>query len=217
MTSMRHKDYYKTERGVNFRRRGPNMGDWEIEEVPKDLVGSDEETRLVARTVYSADRSIYEYHGHLLDVGSSELSIAHKFAEALQRRFAPEYWSVDCEYNRNAQDVKRISRKSIGRRGAIVRPDVIIHNRGGEDNLAAIEIKKTSCPLDDIELDKLKLLAFKKELGYRNAFLVVVYDRTARDHYFEAGVYRITEDGEGSCRATLVDWSGDDDELATTA
>lgn len=214
MAATRHKDYYKTERGINYRRQGPNMGRWEIEEIPNEMRGSDDEARLVARTIHFADRSIYEYHGHLLDVGSSELSIAHKFAEALQGRYASEYWSVDCEYNRNAQDIKRTSWQTEGRTGSLVRPDVIVHNRGSEDNLAVIEIKKSSCSPNDIEQDKLKLLAYKKELGYRNAFLVVVYDRAVQDHNFEAGVYRITGDSENNLHATLVDWSGDDDEFA---
>ena len=63
----------------------------------------------------------------------SELSISHKLGHYLAL-LVTEY-DVDCEYNRNKDDKKNMGESRI-------RPDIIIHKRGSnENNFVVIEIK----------------------------------------------------------------------------
>ena len=77
---------------------------------------------------------------YLFDNGVHEITISHKLAEYLQYQF-PDM-NVDCEYNRqvppdNGDNIKR--RSDTGKK---VRPDIIVHKRGSnENNCLVIEIK----------------------------------------------------------------------------
>ena len=110
---------------------------------------------------------------YLLLVDANERSITHKLAEYLQLEF-PE-WNVDCEYNRNGIDTKKLD--SLKRRikwndtnGVSVYPDIIIHHRGTKNNLVVIEAKKSSYTGKNSDIEKLH--AYKNDLGYKFAFKV---------------------------------------------
>ena len=78
----------------------------------------------------------------------SELSISHKLGHYLALLIT-EY-DVDCEYNRNKDDKKYMGESRI-------RPDIIIHKRGSnENNFVVIEIKPW-WNSDDTLYDKKKL------------------------------------------------------------
>lgn len=79
----------------------------------------------------------------LLKNDASERSITHKLAEYLQKEF-PE-WHVDCEYNRDLDDVKR--RPS----DAGFYPDIVVHIRDIDKNLLIIEVKKSNGKYNDEE------------------------------------------------------------------
>jgi len=126
-----------------------------------------------------AEKRILEAANHLLKDDSylftcdlNERSITHKFAEHLQREF-PD-WEVDCEYNRDHHEPKRLDlppRHDISSDdldAKTVSPDIIIHKRGTNKNLIVIEVKKSSNPESD-EWDLRKLAAFKGQLGYQLA------------------------------------------------
>ena len=108
---------------------------------------------------------------HLFDVDANERSITHKLAEYLQLEF-PEY-NVDCEYNRNGLDIKKLDSfkrmvDSDDTDAISVYPDIIIHHRGTKDNFIVIEAKKST----NKATDDGKLLAYKQDLGYKYAFAV---------------------------------------------
>lgn len=110
---------------------------------------------------------------YLFIVDANERSITHKLAEYLQMEF-PE-WNVDCEYNRNGPDVKRLdsfkrSIESDDTNAVSVYPDIIVHHRGTGENLVVIEAKKSSYSGEDF--DEEKLHAYKNDLGYKFAFKV---------------------------------------------
>jgi hypothetical protein len=123
---------------------------------------------------------------HLLDADCSERSVTHQLAVHLSRRF-PDY-NVDCEYNRDGFDVKRLqlSEREVhvgddALDAVTVFPDVVVHIRGTNDaNLLVVEVKKASSTVDhayDIE----KLSAFKAQLHYRYAVHIVIgYRRDGR-------------------------------------
>lgn len=116
----------------------------------------------------------------LLKSDLNERTITSQLARYLQINFSG--WHVDCEYNRDHDDPKRLklraqgvaceelSRDTIGR---TVFPDIIVHERGGSRNFIIIEVKKTTSTVDR-EFDMKKLHAFKSQLGYHYAFFLEI-------------------------------------------
>lgn len=82
---------------------------------------------------------------HLLTVDASERSITHQLAVHLMEQF-PGY-DIDCEYNRDGFDVKRLELAERRTRdddteAVTVFPDIVVHLRGhNNDNLLVIEVK----------------------------------------------------------------------------
>lgn len=98
----------------------------------------------------------------LLENEVHERSVAHKLAEYLQQQFFG--WHVDCEYNRHGIDIKKLSRKCDGEYKEYVYPDIVIHHRGYDSNLLAIEIKPRKFKNID-ECDNAKLIEFTEPKG----------------------------------------------------
>lgn len=119
---------------------------------------------------------------YLLIVEINERALTHRLAIYLGEYF-PEY-HVDCEYNRDGlhkktlyRFKKRVEADDTG--DTTVYPDIIIHKRGTSDNLVVIEAKKLGIP---IGRDEKKLKAYKKDLGYRYAFLVTFPVKKAKEN-----------------------------------
>ncbi|RTL28096.1 MAG: hypothetical protein EKK47_16710 [Burkholderiales bacterium] len=83
---------------------------------------------------------------HLLNVDASERSMTHRLAVHLIEQF-PDH-DIDCEYNRDGFDVKRLelaerAAKDDDVEAVTVFPDIVVHRRGhNDDNLLVIEVKK---------------------------------------------------------------------------
>lgn len=74
---------------------------------------------------------------HLYRVDIFEPTLSHRIALHLESEFFNDGYVVDCEYNRNINDDKNddLNQK--------IRPDIIIHRRGSnENNLVIFEVKK---------------------------------------------------------------------------
>ena len=118
---------------------------------------------------------LFKNDSFLLEKDVNERSISHKLAGYIQIQF-PE-WHVDCEYNRmksKNMDEEYITKKlqlpindlkSNDTNAKTVYPDIIVHKRGTENNLLAIEIKKKSNNTSK-EFDHKKLNAFISQLKY---------------------------------------------------
>lgn len=112
----------------------------------------------------------------LLEHGVHEQSISHRIAYHLEQRINNHTLHVDCEYNKNLNEQKRIEvsdldptlMKACGchvcsnkigdiEREREFRPDIIVHKRRCNDyNKVAIEIKKSKfCPFDEAKLKEL--------------------------------------------------------------
>lgn len=115
---------------------------------------------------------------YLFEKDVNERSISHMLAFYLKNDFMD--WDVDCEYNREHDNPKRL--KDLNHeleeidngnfvsdtKGTTVFPDIIIHKRGSKENLLAIEIKKsTSRVKDDFDIKKLRGFLSDKKLKYR--------------------------------------------------
>lgn len=130
---------------------------------------------VLRRRVDRAIRRLQDHDAVLFDIEVAERSITHKFGEYLQQEFPN--WNVDCEYDRDTINTKRLegySRPGSDSDGpSEVYPDVIVHRRkgpdgendpdGDEDNLLVIEVKTKTNSTSDIE----KIEAFREELGYQ--------------------------------------------------
>ena len=118
---------------------------------------------------------------HLLEVNSSERSMTHKFAEALQQVFRS--WHVDCEYSRSGHDPRCYkclpdwALSQIDATGRVF-PDIIVHRRGKKWNAVVIEAKTSNADRERVRADREKLRAFKRELGYRHAVQLTFHVET---------------------------------------
>lgn len=112
---------------------------------------------------------------HLLEVDSSERSISHALAVRIWEKISLLGYNVDCEYNRDRDDVKRlklsiVQTNSDDFEAKTVFPDIIIHRRGTNDyNLLVIEMKKYG---GNTKYDAEKIQAYIDELGYKFGLLL---------------------------------------------
>ena len=118
-----------------------------------------------------------ECDSHLLAADANERSISHRIAIYLEQEM-PGY-NVDCEYNRDGFDVKRLqlapSLTSTDNDEAVtVFPDIIVHRRGNNDqNLLVVEMKKAAAG-SNLTYDRQKLHAFQRDLKYTWAAHLII-------------------------------------------
>lgn len=123
----------------------------------------------IKRRFVIALRRIYAREALLIKYKVSERALTHKLAEHLQKLF-PRH-NVDCEYNKVGDgDPKRLGVLMAGdpacphncarcpNNKCVIFPDIIVHRRGTEDNLLAIEAK-TAWGRQSPERDHEKLAA----------------------------------------------------------
>jgi hypothetical protein len=146
---------------------------------PSELIVPDKDA--IDRLVRQALRMLLQRDANLLQRDVNERAISHRFACYLQE-LLPN-WDVDCEYNRDRDEAKRlglpvgsVSTDSLEAR--TVYPDVVVHRRGTDHNLLVIEMKKAGNAQADNH-DWQKLRAFTEQLGYRYALFVRISSRIA--------------------------------------
>ena len=140
--------------------------------------------RCLLKKFKSALRQFYKRDCALVEYRVAERALTHKLAEHLQRRFKD--YSVDCEYNKVGRgDPKRVwafidslshsgqlqccgdCGRCAGNR-CVVFPDIIVHRRGVDENLIAIEAK-TEWSGGDQTRDFMKLKALAESEHYHYA------------------------------------------------
>src|SRR5207249_10419476 len=116
--------------------------------------------------VNKAIKSCLSIESKLLDLAVNERSVTHKVAEYLQKEFTN--YDVDCEYNKDGHDGKKIlsgldkckkGPTTNDEDGRTVYPDIIIHKRDSSTNLVVIESKKSTN--SDVGCDRQKIEFFK--------------------------------------------------------
>lgn len=118
-------------------------------------------------SVIKAVQSLLDHDAYLLRADVNERTVTHRLAIYVEHVFPG--WDVDCEYNRDGHDSKRIPYGSgdDAEHGSRVFPDVIVHGRGTARNLVVFEVKKSNNPdPDDTDLDKLR--GYCRHLGYQH-------------------------------------------------
>jgi hypothetical protein len=144
-----------------------------------DLDGGTMDFKIVEEKVHVAIDCLLSNDSYLLEVDANERAITHWLGVYLHEQF--EDWDVDCEYNRQLKNTKRLfSEKwesppdlapdgtppAFDTNAKTVYPDIIIHRRGTDRNLLVIEVKKTSSDVDN-EFDLRKLCLYREQLHYR--------------------------------------------------
>jgi len=138
------------------------------------------------RILNDASRETETRDRYLFENNAAERNIAARLAMSLQTRL-PD-WVVDSDYNRmNGRHPKRVTLppECAGYRNekdeALTSPDVIVHRRGPDGpNLLVIEIKKTT-NRDKGDCDRVRLHAFRGQLGYLYGALIHCETRERRE------------------------------------
>ncbi|WP_321801281.1 hypothetical protein [Burkholderia sp. BCC1988] len=128
-----------------------------------------------AAVAYALSELLVNDHD-LLSIDANERSITFRFAMYLQRCL-PD-WTVDCEYNRDGVDPKKLAYLGLDPdseddEAKTVFPDVIVHRRGRRENFLVLEFKKSTSHVDR-NIDLQKLQGYKRQLGYEHALYVEV-------------------------------------------
>lgn len=121
----------------------------------------------VRQAVSIALERVIDVDTDLLRFDVNERSITHCLGMYLQEAVS-DPWDVDVEYNRIGEEddvTKRLPEEMLqGETQGTVYPDVIIHQRGSEeDNLLVIEAKKSGNSSDG---DRQKIRAYQQHLDY---------------------------------------------------
>jgi hypothetical protein len=117
----------------------------------------------LATLVVKALQQLFDKDAELLIRDIHERTITGRLADHLRPHF-PE-WNVDCEYNRDGHEIKKVD-------GNIVVPDIIVHHRGTPDNLLVIEVKKSNTRAADEE-DIAKLHSYREShLRYQHGLFL---------------------------------------------
>lgn len=116
-----------------------------------------------------------------LDVG--ERALTHRLAVFMEREQLFAGYHVDCEYNRDGYNPKRLLLDEYVEQNGekrLVLPDVIVHKRRlATDNLLVLEVK----PRGGIdEHDRKKLKAYSSQLKYRFAYFLSLGDAEVISH-----------------------------------
>lgn len=140
------------------------------------VFGSRMNRKEISEVVEMALDQLIAEQPNLLDLDVTERALSHYLALYIAP-LVPAGYDVDVEYNRHGGDPKRLNlprRRALDRelRATTVFPDIVVHKRNTDDhNLLVLEMKK---PGENMRYDKIKLHAFRSELGYRHTAHVVI-------------------------------------------
>ena len=87
--------------------------------------------------------------------------LAHYMQNIMDKTPAFKGYVLDCEYNRNGTDIKKLQENCVY-------PDVIIHKRQSKNNLLVMEVK--TYWNNDTRRDMKKILEFMKNRKYKYKF-----------------------------------------------
>lgn len=175
-------------------------------------------TELIKEYKYILENAVDDFMNRdsaLLDSNAHEQTISHRIAVYLEKRLEESgycHFNIDCEYNRNISDVKKLNiflrsfecctdnitcksiKKAIENRGSLAehqrkhfRPDIIMHTRGNNDyNEIVIEIKKNKqCPFDKMKLEA--VTGSNGDYRYKLGAFIYFPDNNPKINWFVGG------------------------------
>jgi hypothetical protein len=149
--------------------RGQTLSRRSADQETKELAMEEAEVRQRLESSLNAFR---DHDLYLLEKDLSERCIAARLAFHLQLEFEDDDLVVDVEYNRDGNEIKRMTlpdecqtRKNRQNDPAVV-PDIIVHKRGHDGpNVLVLELKKTSNP-EGSGCDRIRIERFRTDLDY---------------------------------------------------
>ncbi|SDK92586.1 hypothetical protein SAMN05661010_00528 [Modicisalibacter muralis] len=120
--------------------------------------------------------TLTERDTYILRKAANERAISFRLAMHLQSVFSD--WDVDCEYNCWDSFGKHMNHiiattDTAATEARTIYPDIVIHKRGTSQNLAAIELSKSTNDFGKHQ-DIKKLKAYKAQIGYAYAVLLTI-------------------------------------------
>ena len=168
-----------------------------------------------AKLIEAVQRLLREDAG-LLARDLNERTLTHRLAvhmDPLFKNVEGESWDVDCEYNRNRYEAKRLRIQGRERarptddeddKGTTVYTDIIVHERdSNERNLLVVEAKKTTNRLGH-DIDLAKLAAFRLA-PFRYPLAAFLRLNTARGGARWAELTLVTDEGRGAAERIYRD------------
>ena len=136
--------------------------DWE------EKLRSESADKNIAENVIHGIKRLFDEDTLLLTRNAHEQAVTASLACHLRPLF-PD-WHVDCEFNRDAQskdDIKRLKRRPV-------KPDIIVHHRGQDENLLAFEVKQSANNIDTAkDRDAIrKLVGYLTNQKYQHALFL---------------------------------------------
>ena len=147
-------------------------------ETPFSIEESEVSKLQLEELVDTALRAVYKYDKYLIDIKAHERDIVFRFGIYFQglliKHEKYNKYNLDVEYNRNLYDPKKTENFNNG-----VYPDVILHERGNNDNnILVLEFKGYwNNRKDEIEKDKSKLWDLMNPTGdykYKKGYIVIL-------------------------------------------
>ena len=123
---------------------------------------------------YKKDKELLEYQNQYNII--SERCISFRLGIYFQKKFSK--YNVDCEYNRDMDNVKAIDEKKVY-------PDIIVHKRKTSNNLIWVEIKKENAMKTQIDKDRKRLKKVTVN-NYKYGILIIVSkskDKVQKEYY----------------------------------
>lgn len=166
----------------------PQPFDWEVKLRTEAL------DKNIAENVILGIKRLFEEDALLLTRNTHEQSVTAALACHLKPLFTG--WHVDCEFNRDAQSKDDKKRGKDG----VVKPDIIVHRRGRDENLLALELKvsiherETKKDRDDIQ----KLDGYIAKQGYQHALFLKFQSGSSGPGVWRAKWIQSCEDHESA-------------------
>lgn len=152
----------------------------------------------IKENVESSVKSFMKEDAFLLENNLNERTLTHRLACHLEKRFSN--YNVDCEYNRMwnkdkgghiKKEIQAENIQSDDDKGTTVFPDIVIHNReGNERNLLVIEVKKNGNATDsNTKKDKKKIEKYcTGDLRYECGLFLLIAEQP-RFEWFKENVW----------------------------
>lgn len=111
---------------------------------------------VLLKIIEESCKKLYMNDGYLIRKHIHERAIVFRFGIYIQRRLSRnellKQYNLDCEYNKNGNDIKSLPQFPNG-----TMPDLIIHKRGSNyENILIIECKTENDPDTDRDIEKIK-------------------------------------------------------------
>ena len=121
---------------------------------------------------------LYQNDKYLIDHKVAETDITHRFAHYFENNMQGTdvaQYNVDCEYNRDGHESKRLD-------GSLIYPDFILHKRGhNDDNLLVIEFKTCWNTDTGEDIKKIeKMMSPNGRFKYRYGYSIIINENAAQ-------------------------------------